>query len=119
MTDFDFRNMDAVVAVADLVQRSGARRFEIGWLHDDVPSHLAGWYAHAQYRGARITCEDQPSPQHAADGLAASLLDGGTCRYCGAKTSAAPTVLGHYEGGDPGPCVWHRDGNTWISGCKK
>lgn len=112
-------DMDAVVAVADLVKRSGAKEFEIGYLHDDVPIDAAGWYAHAKYRGARLTCDDQPSPQHAADGLAATLLDGGRCRYCGAKTSSAPTEFGRYEGGDPGPCVWRRDGARWLSGCKK
>jgi hypothetical protein len=31
--------------------RAGAREFEIGYLHDDVPLEDAGWYAHVQYQG--------------------------------------------------------------------
>jgi len=39
---------DALIAAADLVGRTGATGFEIGYLHDDVPAEKAGWYAHAQ-----------------------------------------------------------------------
>lgn len=52
-------NDDIVTACADLAGRSGARDFEIGYLHDDVPVEQAGWYAHVQYQGTRITVADQ------------------------------------------------------------
>ena len=42
---------DAVIACADLVGRTGAKEFQVGYLHDDVPVEQAGWYAHAQYQG--------------------------------------------------------------------
>jgi len=35
---------DKVVACADLVGRSGARQFQIGYLNDEPPH---AWYAHA------------------------------------------------------------------------
>lgn len=59
-------NGDAVIACADLVGRAGATQFKLGYLHDDVPIEEAGWYAHAQYRGARITVDDRRSPSEAA-----------------------------------------------------
>lgn len=39
-----------MIACVDLVGRCGAREFEIGYLHDDVPVAQAGWYASAFYR---------------------------------------------------------------------
>lgn len=68
--------MPHLEATLDLVGRCGAAAFEIGYLHDDVPVEEAGWYAHVQYQGARIIVEDQPSPEAAADALAARLLRG-------------------------------------------
>jgi hypothetical protein len=100
-------NDDVVLACADLVDRAGAASFEIGYLHDDVPIEQAGWYAHAQYRGARITAEDQPSPTGAALALAERLLRGATCR-CG-----APVTLSDSAGG----CRWRLVGQRWEPGC--
>jgi hypothetical protein len=100
---------DQVMAAADLVQRTGARQFEIGYVHDDVPADQAGWYAHARYRGALVGVSDQPSPIDAADGLARRLLDGARCG-CGKPV----TVDGI---GKPGQCAWHRDGPVWVSAC--
>ncbi len=42
-------DQDAVTACADLVGRTGATNFTIGYLHDDVPPDQAAWYAHAQF----------------------------------------------------------------------
>jgi hypothetical protein len=103
---YDPMTEDAVVACADLVGRAGANRFEIGYLHDDVPSEDAGWYAIAFYRGTRMSVDDQPSPAAAADGLACLLLNG-TCR-CG-----RPAVLDPESAG----CLWRRVGKRWEPGC--
>lgn len=100
-------NDDVVIACADLVGRAGASEFEIGYLHDDVPAEEAGWYAHAQYRGARITVEDHRSPTGAALALAERLLSGATCRC------RQPVTL---SDGQPG-CRWRLVGQRWEPGC--
>lgn len=108
MSDFSAAlNGDAVVACADLVGRAGAKGFEIGYLHDDVPFEQAGWYAHAQYRGARLTVEDRRSPSEAALALAERLLNGASCR-CGNLVTL----------NDDGPgCRWQLQGKAWQPGC--
>lgn len=100
-------NGDAVVACADLVGRAGASGFELGYLHDDVPIEQAGWYAHAQYRGARMTVEDRCSPSEAALALAERLLRGAACR-CGLQVTLNDDVPG---------CRWRLQGKAWKPSC--
>lgn len=102
-----YMNDDIVVACVDLVDRAGASGFEIGHLHDDVPVEQAGWYAHAQYRGARITVEDHQSPTAAALALAERLLAGATCRC------RQPVTLSDGRAG----CRWRLMGARWEPGC--
>lgn len=99
---------DAIVACADLVGRTGATGFEIGYLHDDVPTEQAGWYAHAQFPGTRLVVEDQPGPVEAADALSRRLLRGASCR-CG-----RPVAL---TDASTGTCRWRRNGNRWQPSC--
>jgi hypothetical protein len=106
MSDVGFYG-DIVVACADLVGRAGASEFEIGYLHDNVPVEQAGWYAHAKYRGARLTADDRRSPTEAAMALAERILRGGTCR-CG------KTVLLNDSGTG---CRWRLVGKRWEPGC--
>jgi hypothetical protein len=128
-SSLDRDSEDAVVACADLIGRAGARGFEIGYLHDDVPAELAGWYAHATFRGARITVEDQPGPVQAAEGLARRILTGGQCR-CGKLTAldssgavAFESTLVNGERWTPemaiaaGQCLWRRVGRRWEPSC--
>lgn len=99
---------DIVVACADLVGRAGAVGFEIGYVHDDVPSERAGWYAHARYLGARFMVQDEASPEAAAMGLAERILDGATCR-CGQPVLVLTTAkVG---------CRWRLVGQRWEPGC--
>jgi hypothetical protein len=122
---------DAVIACADLVGRTGAANFQIGYLHDGVPADQAGWYAHAQYRGGRITVEDQPGPSEAADALARRLLVGGECTHCHGViilSSALQEVFadavmtdgrertGQQRAAAP-RCRWRRMGAEWKRGC--
>ena len=100
-------NDDVVVACADLVGRAGASGFEIGYLHDDVPIEEAGWYAYAQYRGARIMVEDHRSPTGAALALAERLLRGAMCRCHRLVTLS--------DSGDG--CRWRLAGRRWEPGC--
>lgn len=125
----DIRNMDAVIAVAGLCQRSGTTTFEIGHVADDddmTDITEMGWWCTATFRGAKLTVEDQPTPQHAADGLAHKILDGGWCVHCEKVTTTAQTEHGTYV-----PCKrvrrlkskqlcrWRRVGNTWTRGCER
>jgi hypothetical protein len=98
---------DAVEACADLVGRCGASGFEIGYVHEDVPVEEAGWYAHAQYSGARLQVQDHRSPSGAALALAERLLAGGVCKCRKPVTLADDT---------PG-CRWQLMGKRWEPGC--
>lgn len=122
---------DALHAAVELVGRTGATGFEIGYLHDDVPVEKAGWYAHAQYKGARITAEDHPGPVEAAEALARRLLTGAKCTGCGglialsdagafaysSATLADGTVWDAKTAAAAGQCRWIRAGAHWQKGC--
>lgn len=107
MADPEYMNDDVVMACAELVGRSGASGFEIGYLHDDVPIEEAGWYAHAQFKGARITVQDHRSPSSAALALGERLLRGATCR-CLNTVSLSDARPG---------CRWRLVGKRWEPGC--
>lgn len=100
---------DLVIAAADLVGRTGATQFQIGFMHEDVPADEAGWYASAWYQGARVTVGEQRSPMDAADGLARRLLRGARCG-CGRKVAL-------HGIGKPSECRWRREGPVWVSAC--
>jgi hypothetical protein len=102
-----YLNDDMVVACADLAGRAGASEFQIGFVHDDVPSEDAGWYAHAQYRGARLTAKDHRSPTGAALALSERILSGATCR-CGQRVTLSDGAAG---------CRWQLLGRRWEPGC--
>jgi hypothetical protein len=119
-----------VVAAADLVGRSGARGFTIGYLHEDVPATDAAWYAFAQYRGARITAENHRGPAEAAEALAKRLLTGARCA-CGKLVALSNIGAVAFERATlvdgsqftldqavkGGQCLWQRKGDQWVSAC--
>ena len=123
---------DAVIAAVDLVGRTGATEIEFGYLHDDVPLEEAGWYAHAQYRGARITEENQRGPAEAVEALARRLLTGGKCVHCGGLVALSDAGAVAYPGAAmadgtvwteeqiraAGQCRWTRQGQRWARGCE-
>jgi len=126
---------DALIAAADLVGRTGARGLEIGHLHDDVPAEEAGWYAHAQFRGARITEEDHRGPTEAAEALARRLLTGSMCTHCHGLIALSDEGATVYPGSlrtdgsvwtaeevekirDRPQCRYRRMGNRWVRGCE-
>ncbi len=124
---------EAVKACADLVARTGARSFECGYLHDDVPSDQAGWYATAVYQGAKVTVEDKASPAEACDALAARLLSGAQCQHCKGLVALsgdgafafrkAVLVTGErWDAEDAArapQCRWTRTGDRWERGCAR
>lgn len=94
----------AVRACVDLTGRAGASQLQIGYL-DDNPANPR-WYASAYYRGMRIVAEDHPTSKAAALGLAAKILNGGTCRC------RKPVTLADGDG-----CRWTLVGSKWAPGC--
>lgn len=121
---------DRVIACADLVGRSGARQFQIGYLHEDVPMESAGWYAHAMFRGVRITAQDQSGPAQAAMALAEKVLTGAKCR-CGRLVALRPDGAVAFrkthmadgsewtaaEAAKAGQCRWRLAGDKWEPSC--
>jgi len=119
-----------VIACADLIGRSGARQFEIGYLDDDVPIDKARWYAHAMFRGTRITVADHAGPEQAAMALARRILTGAKCscgrlvalREDGAvafrkATMADGTRWTAEEAANAGQCLWRLIGDRWEPSC--
>jgi len=116
-----------VQACADLVGRSGARQFEIGFLNDEPPH---AWYAHAMFRGARIQVENQAGPAQAAMALAQKILTGAKCR-CGRLVALRPggavafrktrmadgTEWSAAQAARAGQCRWRLVGARWEPSC--
>lgn len=116
-----------------LVGNAGARNLEVGYLHDDVPSEEAGWYATALYQGAKIMVEDHPGPVEAVEALAEKLLIGARCQWCQGLVALGTAGAVAYPGSpmadgskmpeDPeviramGQCLWRRVGDRWEPGC--
>lgn len=100
-------NDDMVRACAYLVGRCGACDFEIGYVHEDVPSAEAGWYAQAVFKGARVMVGDMPSPTLAALALSERMLRGATCR-CRQPVTLSDSTPG---------CRWRLVGPRYEPGC--
>jgi hypothetical protein len=110
-------HLDAIVACADLVGRSGGKDFEVGYLDETAAIEDARWYATASFLGAKVIIDEQPSGALACELLARKLLEGGQCVHC----RRVVTVRGEGVGalsifGRRGPktCLWIRDGERWA-----
>lgn len=106
---------DIAVAAVEVIGRSGAREFEVGYLDDDVPSEFARWWARAQYSGARIQVENHQGPDLAAEALARRILNGGQCTHCGARIHLGGVPAALRRRGRV--CSWKREGRRWVRGC--
>lgn len=125
-----FPDDDAMTAAVEVIGRTGARSFNVGFLHDDAPSEQAAWYAHAQYKGTRITVENKAGPLEAAEELARKLLDGGQCQHCRKVVSLSGSAVvrdktlitgikwSKEAQAAAGLCRWRREGNRWKRGCE-
>ncbi len=121
---------NAIDAIADLAGRCGAREFQIGYLHDDVPLDEMAWYAQLKFQGTRLIVENQPSPAAAAQGLAERILTGAQCR-CGKLVALSDDGAVAYHsatliGGEKwtrdqaqaaGQCRWRLVGVRWEPSC--
>jgi hypothetical protein len=128
----DPMNDEAMLAAVDLVRRSGARNVDVGYLHEGRPVAEADWYAHAQYRGARITSEHHVGPVEALEGLAERVLTGAKCGGCGGLVAlrddgayafdvilADGTSWTTEQAAAAGLCHWRRVGARWRMGCEE
>lgn len=123
---------DAMTAAVELVGRAGAAQLQVGYLHEDKPAHEADWWAHAQYKGARITVEHHVGPVEALEALAIRILTGARCTHClglvalsddGAiaypgSRMADGTVWTEEEIRAARLCRWTRVGKHWRRGCE-
>lgn len=123
-------DQEALVAAVDLVGRTGARGFEVGYLRDDVPSLLADWWASAHYRGVKVIEEHHRGPVEAAEALARRLLTGAKCA-CGklvaldadgafaffTASMADGSTWTAEQAAAAGQCGWWREGDRWVSAC--
>jgi hypothetical protein len=127
-------DQDALLAAVDLVGRTGAHDFEVGWLNDeDDPAYAERgpeWWAKAKYEGRRIDVEGFARPDVAAHALAVRLLTGAKCR-CGrlvALSDDGATAYPDVEMADgtrwtaeearaAGQCRWRRNGAKWEPSC--
>ncbi|MGC5009768.1 hypothetical protein ACLQ2R_03280 [Streptosporangium sp. DT93] len=123
---------EALLAGVDLIGRTGARQFEVGYLHEGVPSEEAGWYAQARWSGTRLIAENHTDPVEAVEALAARVLTGGQCQHCRGVTSLTeerPDPRGRYmadgtvwttkEQQAAPLCQWTRQGPRWVRGCER
>lgn len=124
---------DRLIAAVDLVGRSGAREFEAGYLHDDVPLEEADWWASALYKGTKIQVEHEKSPIDAAEALAFRILTGSKCNHCQklvalSDDGAFAFIDAHLIDGTEwkakdvarlGQCRWRRVGDRWVRGCEQ
>lgn len=118
-----------MLACTDLVGRTGAKEFQLGYLHDEPPHQ---WYAQAQYKGARIIEENHAGPSEAADALSRRLLTGARCAHCGGLVALSGSGAVAYQNpvmadgrewtaadaAAAGQCRWHRMGPKWVMGCE-
>ena len=103
---------ELLTAHVDVLGRMGCSGFEVGYVNDDVPVELAGWYAHVNYQGMRQIEADHAGPLQACEALARRLLDGGGCKC------AARVTLDQADADVPGRCWWRVvDGKRWESSC--
>lgn len=115
---------DEVMACANLVERTGALGFEIGFLDE------TSWWATARYKGAKIMVEGNSSPDEAARALAKKLLRGARCA-CGKLASLSPfgavalrsatmadgSVFTIEEARRAGQCLWQLKDGRWVPAC--
>lgn len=68
------------------------------------------WLARARYPGRELVGEGD-GPESAATALAHLILEGAHCPACGRTVTTN-------AGGPLTSCVWHRQGRTWMAGCR-
>lgn len=108
--------LDMILQAADMAARMGARSFQIGWTTDDVPIEEMGWYAHAQFRGARITAEST-GPAEACDALVKQLQERATCFACRRTVAWGKRERARLLSEGTPYCPWKVKAGRWEPGC--
>jgi len=76
------------LAAVDMIGRTGAQTFRIGYSDEDDGPPVVVWYAVAQWVGDRAEAAGALDPLTAVLRLAEQVIDGGECTHC-----HRPTIL--------------------------
>jgi hypothetical protein len=92
-----------LVAAVQMIQRTGARSFQIRYSDDEQP---VVWMAVAEYGDGAWDAAAAREPLRAVLRLCETLIDGGTCKHCGRPTGFTE----EYAGDMPldGVVCWYR-----------
>lgn len=115
----------AVLAVAELIGRTGAREYELG------TTGSTHWYASCKVMGQRVEAVAD-TPDAAAGALARKVVHGGKCVTCQRvitfdeagihavdKTLPDGTTWTAQQQADVGCCFWHRRGLHYVKSCQQ
>lgn len=88
-------NTDLLNATIELIGRTGAKAFRLGWVDEEpeLPQYPHIWYATARYEKGHEAAAAM-DPVGAVTRLAEQLIDGGKCQHC-----SRPTAI-HQDSGD-------------------
>lgn len=81
---------ERLLAAVDLIGRTGAHSFEVGYDDDHTPTT---WWATARYRGRVLFVDEEPDPLHAVDELLRRIVNGGRCTHCNRTTTVGPSPI--------------------------
>lgn len=108
-------NPERAVEAIDMIRRTGATEVEFGFLDEDVPVHLARWWARARWKGATLIEEEHRGPIEALEALVRVATRGALCRRCGRRIHwGAPSRRITLSGN---VCGWRRVVGRWEPGC--
>lgn len=73
------------IAAVQLLERTGAQSFRIGYSHEDDGPPVV-WYAVAEWTGNRAEAAASIHPVRAVLRLCEEVIDGGECTHCRRRT---------------------------------
>lgn len=105
-----------ITDAVEMVGRTGARSFQLGYLVDDPPPGVANWYAEAEYRTGTLVTDSCMTPWEAAEALADATRAGARCRWCGRPISWGDRPSGKRR---RKLCWWRKVAGRWERGCPR
>jgi hypothetical protein len=81
---------ERLLAAIDLIGRTGAHSFEVGFDDDQTPTT---WWAQARYSGRLMFTDDEPDPLHAVEQLLLRIVNGGRCTHCRRTTTVGASPI--------------------------
>jgi hypothetical protein len=115
----DFKLDPRFIAGVELLQRTGARDFRIGWSDEDE-GPVAFYAVCSWHQGAEAAAS--LDPVKAVMRLCELVIDGGTCTHCGRPTIFDPDPPGPFdEMLDAMGCryKWEPDSAAFVRSCQR